>query len=216
MTTSVVALDISALPQYQKRSFVPHHFDFYSVSSVAALYEKLRDRVIESGDQLEAWVLDRSEVEAAFDQAGSVLYIRMTCQTDNSEFAAQYTQFIEEIVPAIRPLEDQLNQKYLALRQQFVLDVKRFEVYDRGLKNDVELFRKENVPLQRDVALLSQEYQAICGAMTVQFDEAERTLPQMAKYLQDPDRSVRQAAWLATAQRRFVEKTSSTIFLTAC
>lgn len=206
MTTSVESLDISALPQYQKRCFVPQDFDFYSPTALVALYEKLRDRAIESSDQLEQWVLDRSEVEAAFDQAGSVLYIRMTCQTDNPEFAARYTKFIEEIVPAIRPLEDQLNQKYLALRQQFVLDAKRFEVYDRGLKNDVELFRKENVPLQRDVALLSQEYQTLCGAMMVQFEGQERTLPQMAKYLQDPDRSVRQAAWQATAQRRFAEK----------
>lgn len=76
MTTSVESLDISALPQYQKRCFVPQDFDFYSPTALVALYEKLRDRAIESSDQLEQWVLDRSEVEAAFDQAGSVLYIR--------------------------------------------------------------------------------------------------------------------------------------------
>ncbi len=206
MITANEPLDISALPAYQKRRFVPENFDFYSKSAVVALYESLRDRPVSSGDQIEAWLLDRSEMEAAFDQAGSLLYIRMTCQTDNPEYAASYTKFIEEIVPAVRPIEDELNQKYLALRQQFVIDQKFYEVYDRGLKNDVELFRKENVTLQRDVSLLSQEYQTICGAMTVQFEGEERTLPQMSKFLQETDRDLRQAAWHATAKRRFVEK----------
>ncbi len=203
---TIEPLDISALPRYQKRRFVLENFDFYSASGVVRLYESLRDRVVASADELEAWLLDRSELEAAFDQAGSLLYIRMTCQTDNPDYAARYTKFIEEIVPAVRPLEDELNQKYLALRQQFPVDKKRFEVYDRSLMNDVELFRKENVNLHRDVALLSQEYQTICGAMTVHFEGEERTLPQMSKFLQETDRDLRQAAWLATAKRRFEEK----------
>ncbi len=206
MENTVDSLDISALPAYQKRRFVPENFDFYSAAAVVGLYETLRDRAVATGDEFEAWIMDRSEKEAAFDQAGSVLYIRMTCQTDNAEIASSYTKFIEEIVPAVRPIEDQINQKYLLLRQQFVLDKKRYEVYDRALKNDVELFRKENVPLSRDVSLLSQEYQTISGAITVQFQGQELTLPQVAKFLQEPDRDLREAAWRATAERRYQEK----------
>ncbi len=206
MTTAIEPLDISRLPPYHKRRFVPEGFDFYSAAAVGALYEKLRDRPVSSSDELDVWLLDRSEMEAALDQAASVLYIRMTCQTDNPEYASAYTKFIEEIIPAVRPIEDTINQKYLSLRQQFPVDKKRFEVYDRVLKNDVELFRKENVPLQRDVQLLSQDYQTICGAMTVNFQGEEKTLPQMAKFLQEPDRDLREAAWRATAQRRYQEK----------
>lgn len=206
MTLSTEPLDITALPPYQKRRFVPENFDFYAPGGAVVLYEKLLNRTVASTDEMEIWVADRSELDAAFDQSGSVLYIRMTCQTDNPEFAAAYTKFIENIVPAVKPVEDQLNQKYLSLRQQFPYDKKRFEVYDRGLKNDVELFRKDNVPLQRDVQLLSQEYQTICGAMTVKFEGEEKTLPQMSKYLQETDRALRQAAWSATAERRYLEK----------
>jgi len=206
MEDIVDSLDISALPAYQKRRFVPENFDFYSATAVVGLYDTLRIRPVTTADEFEAWILDRSEMEAAFDQAGSVLYIRMTCQTDNAEIASAYTKFIEEIVPAVRPVEDQLNQKYLLLRQQFILNQKLYEVYDRALKNDVELFRKENVPLSRDVSLLSQEYQTICGAITVQFQGQELTLPQIAKFLQEPDRNLREAAWRATADRRYQEK----------
>lgn len=206
MTTTISSLDFNALPHYQKRHFVPNDFDFYSAEKLVTLFEKLHDRPVESSEQLEQWILDRSELDAALDQAGSVLYIRMTCQTDNPDYAAAYTHFIEKVVPAVKPLEDQLNQKYLALRQQYPLDKKRFEVYDRSIKNDVELFRKENVALQTEVQLLSQEYQTICGAMTVQFQGEERTLPQMSKFLQETDRNLREAAWRATAERRIKER----------
>ncbi len=206
MTTTTPSLDFSALPHYQKRHFVPEQFDFYSPEAVISLYEKLRDRPVASTEELEQWVHDRSEVDAALDQAGSVLYIRMTCQTDNPEFSNAYTHFIEKVAPAVRPLEDQLNQKYLSLRQQYFLDKKRFEVYDRSLRSDVALFRKENVALQTEVQLKSQEYQTICGAMTVEFQGEERTLPQMSKFLQETDRSLREAAWRATAERRVKEK----------
>jgi len=206
MNMTVSSLDFNSLPQYQKRHFVPNDFDLYSAEKVAVQFEKLRDRPVNSAEELEQWILDRSELDAVLDQAGSVLYIRMTCQTDNSDYAAAYTNFIEKVVPAVKPIEDQLNQKYLALRQQFFLDKKRYEVYDRAVKNDVELFRKENIDLQTQVQLISQEYQTVCGAMTVQFQGEERTLPQMSKFLQETDRDLREAAWRATAERRFKEK----------
>ena len=38
--------------------------------------------------------------------------------------------------------------------------------------------------------------------MMVQFDGAERTLPQMARSLEETDRTQRQAAWEAIANRR--------------
>jgi len=64
------------------------------------------------------------------------------------------------------------------------------------------LFVAKNVPLQTEVDLLSQEYQTLCGAMTVVFEGQERTLPEMGKYLLEPDRILRERAWRAAAERR--------------
>jgi oligoendopeptidase F len=86
--------------------------------------------------------------------------------------------------------------------KNFGLDKKRYEVYDRNVRADVELFRKENVELQTQEELLSQEYQTLCGAMTVKFQEQECTMPQMRKFLELPDQSVRESAWRAAAERR--------------
>jgi oligoendopeptidase F len=99
-----------------------------------------------------------------------------------------------------------LNHKYVSARELFPLDAKRYQVYDRAIKTDIELFVEKNVPLQTKVDLLSQEYQTVCGAMTVMFDGKEHTMPQMGKYLLETDRSLRERAWRASAERRIKDK----------
>ena len=86
-------MDLTQLPVYQKRLFVPQNADLTDVATVVSLYEKLEKKTIASKEELERWLLERSELDAAFSQAGSILQIRMTCQTDDPKHAAAYTQF---------------------------------------------------------------------------------------------------------------------------
>jgi len=201
-----IYMDLTHLPAYQKRVFVPEGADLTDVTTVVGLYEKLEKKLIGSAQELEHWLIERSELDAALSQTGSILQIRMTCQTDDLAIAGSYTKFIETIPPAIEPINDRLNRKYLKARELYALDTKRYEVYDRSVKTGIELFCEKNVPLQTKVALLSQEYQTVCGAMTVHFEEKEQTLPQMGKYLLETDRSLRERAWKASADRRIKDK----------
>lgn len=195
-------LDFSKIPPYQPRRFVPDNVDLSNVEQIVSLYNKLYERDITSTEQLESFLLDRSELDAVLGQHEAALYIRMTCQTDDPARAQAYKKFVETILPAVKPLIDKLNRKYLDARKGFSLNKKRYEVYDRDTKADVELFREENVPLQTQEELLSQEYQTICGAMTVNFQGKECTMAQMRKFLEQTDRSLRESAWRAAARRR--------------
>ena len=199
-------MDLTQLPVYQRRIFIPENVDLTDVSIVVRLYEKLEARSICSAVDLEQWLLERSELDAALSQAGSILYIRMTCQTDDPKIAKAYTEFVQTIPPAIKPINDRLNHQYVRFAKQFPLDAKRYQVYDRAVKTDIELFFEKNVELQTKVDLLSQEYQTISGAMTVMFDGREHTIPEMGKYLLETDRSLRERAWRASAQRRIKDK----------
>jgi oligoendopeptidase F len=78
----------------------------------------------------------------------------------------------------------------------------RYEVFDRDVKNHVTLFRPENVALETEEAKLCQQYQKLIGAQTVTFRGEEKTLVQMGRYLEEPDRALRQEAWELVAQRR--------------
>jgi oligoendopeptidase F len=199
-------MDLAQLPAYQKRVFVPENADLTDVDTVAGLYKKLETKPIASLQELEHWLMERSELDAALSQAGSILYIRMTCQTDDPMCAKSYTRFVETIPPAVKPINDRLNHKYVRACELFPLDAKRYQVYDRAIKTDIELFCEENVALQTKVDLLSQQYQTLCGAMTVMFEAQEQTLPQMGKYLLETDRSLRERAWRAAAERRLKDK----------
>ena len=117
-------MDLAQLKPYQKRTFVPQNIDLTDAKSVLGMYEKLVQRMIKDASGLEQWILDRSELDAALSQTGSILYIRMTCQTDDKAIALAYTKFIETVSPAIKPINDRLNQMYLQLRDQIKLDQK--------------------------------------------------------------------------------------------
>ena len=61
------------------------------------------------------------------------------------------------------------------------------------------------MPLETEEARLSQQYQKLSGSLTVQFRGEEKTLVQMGRYLEEPDRALRQEAWELVANRRLQE-----------
>src|SRR5271154_5639980 len=119
-------MNFPQLLAYKKRTFVPENADLTDVKTVVGLYEKLDEKPIISAQELEHWLIERSELDAALSQAGSILYIRMTCQTDDPKIAGAYTKFVETIPPAVKPINDRLNHQYLRARETFPLDAQRY------------------------------------------------------------------------------------------
>ncbi len=96
---------------------------------------------------------------------------------------------------ALTPLFFELDKRLVELSKAFPLTrASRCKVLLRGSQADVELFRPENVPLETELAKLSQKYDQVAGAMSVRFEGEEKTLPQMARYQEVQDRSVREWA----------------------
>ncbi|MFA5259766.1 MAG: hypothetical protein WC450_00900, partial [Candidatus Omnitrophota bacterium] len=86
--------DFRKIPPYQKRRFVPEAADLRDREIVRELFRKLLDQPIRSAEERDAWVLARSEMEAALDQEAAVLYIRMTSYTDHEPFAQDYKTYV--------------------------------------------------------------------------------------------------------------------------
>jgi oligoendopeptidase F len=203
-----ISVDFNTLPPYQPRQFVPDNADFSQQDIITALYEQLADRSVQSHDQMQHWLLDRSELEAAIDQHGTILYIRMTCQTDDAARAKAYKDFIETIVPAIKPCSDRLDRKFILDAKEIQWDPERYKVYIQGIRTDIELYREQNIPLQTEDSLLRQQYQTITGAMTVQFKGKEYPIPQIYKFLYETDRCIREQTWKAESRRRLEDKST--------
>ncbi len=187
-------------------AFVPIDLDASTWEAIRPVFEALRDREVNSMQDFEAWLVDRSELEAACSEASANLYVSMTCDTDDAERAKAYSTFIEKVSPELHRAGFALDRKQVELHERFELDATRYAVLERDVRADVALFRDENVPLMTQEQTLSQEHQTVTGAMSVEFEGEERTLPQMARYQEDAQRSVREAAWRATSERRLADK----------
>ena len=193
-------------PPYAERRFVPLDADLLDPETVKLLYTRLLERSIGSEAALEVWAEDESELASAIDQESSRLYANMTCNTDVPAHAEAYRKYVDTIPPALKPLTDTFRKKYLSLREKFPRTSERFAVYDRGLASETKLFREANVTLQTQEDLLSQDYQTLMGAQLTQFEGKEYTPQQMLKFLQEPDRDLREAAWRALSRRRLQDK----------
>lgn len=206
-------VDFTTLRPFEPRQFVPEQADLTAAETVSGLFRQLLERGIASRAELEQCLMDRSELEAAIAQVRAILYIQMTCQTDDPAKATAYQHFIETMSPVMRALSDQLDRKLIERVDALGFADPQYDVYFRKMRSDIEIFREANIPLQTEESLLSQQYQTVTGAMTVQFQGREHTMPQMAKFYLDPDRRVRDEAWQAVAQRYLQdEETLDVIF----
>jgi len=193
--------------------FVPGEIDATEWSNIEPFVAALRDREVSTRDEMERWLLDRSELDAACSEAAANLYIDMTCHTGDEVKQRAYTRYIESIAPELTRAGFTLDRRQVELSGAVGLDGERWGVLDRDTRADVELFRDENVPLQTELSKLSQKYDQVCGAMTVEFEGKERTLPQMGRYQESLNRSQREAAWRTVSGRRLGDaQTINTIY----
>ncbi|MGP8197972.1 MAG: M3 family oligoendopeptidase [Limisphaerales bacterium] len=200
-------LPFAQLPIYRPRRFVPGKIDLGDWSRIAPLFDKLEAGAprCRTRPAFERWLLDGSELAAALDEESSRRYIAMTCHTENAGAEAAYLHFVEKIEPQLKPRQFKLAQIFLAHPMRARLPRKRYFVFDRATQLHVELFRPENIPLETEEARLSQQYQKLIGSLTVTFRGEERTLAQMGRFLEEPDRAVRREAWELVASRRLRE-----------
>ena len=197
-------LPFGKLSPAKPRSFVPENIDLGDWPQIAPLFDQLEARAAQatSVEALEKWLLDWCELSAALDEEGSCRNIAMTCHTDNADAEKAFLHFVENVEPQLKPRQFALEKLYVAHPQRPHLPKPRYEVFDRDAANQVELFRPENVALETEEAKLGQQYQKLIGAQTVNFRGEEKTLVQMGRCLEEPDRALRQEAWELVVQRR--------------
>ena len=179
-----------------KRKFLPNKLKVTSWDVLAPFFKQLIDREINNIEELENWLKDRSELEAFVSEDLAWRYVKMTCDTTNKDLEQAYLFFVTEIEPQISPLSDQLNKKLVANKFINELNHDKYFIYLRGIKKEIEIFREENVPLMAEIATESQKYGSIVGSMSVEIDGKELTLQQAANFLKNPDRSIRENAFV--------------------
>ncbi|MCK6610541.1 MAG: M3 family oligoendopeptidase [Bacteroidia bacterium] len=185
-----------------KHRFLPDKLKVDSWDSIAPFFKDLAERNIASTDELKAWLKDRSELEAFLSENLAWRYVHMTCDTTNPELEKAYLFFVNEIEPKAAPYSDILNKKLIESPFVNELTGDAYFVYLRSIRQEIALFREENIPLQAEIASEAQKYGSISGSMSIEWEGKELTLQQAANFLKNPDRSIREKAFLKIQEAR--------------
>ena len=115
-------------------------------------------------------------LEELVSEAGAIAYIAYTTDTASEAKEAAQLRFSSEIEP-------QMHEQHVGLSKR-LLDL-GYEPADtetllRSFRNQLAIFREENVPLVGDEERLNTQYNKITGGMTVQWEGEEIPLPRLA------------------------------------
>jgi len=195
--------EIIDIPTRSKRIFIGEEFDLKKWEDLQPFYENLKNREINSVDDLRQWFLNRSELESYLSENFAWRYIRQTCDTANTGLINALQFFITEIQPKLAEYGNELDKKIVENSFLGELTDKGFDITLRGMKSAIELFREENIPVITEMQTEERKYGAVAGAMTVTLDGEEMTLQKAADRLQSTDRTIREEAWRAISGRRY-------------
>lgn len=190
-----------------KRNFIPDNFKIGAWDSLKPFYDSILERNIESLEDFKKFLHDVSELDSMVSEDMAWRYIKMTCDTANKELENAYVDFVTNIQPNIAPYEDKINHKIN--NSKFISDLNAdpaYKIYFRSIRNSIELFREENIPLMAELQTLAQKYGSITGAMSVEIDGQTLTLQQASNKLKLTNRDKRKQAYETINERRLQSK----------
>ena len=199
-------MNYSADIQKLSRKYIPANFVLTDWQSIEPFFKELLDRNINSKEELEQWLNDMSELEAVVSEDACWRQIKMTCDTENKSLEEAFNFFCLEIQPKMQPYADGLNKKLVNHPLASSLDSDKYFTYLRSIRKSIDLFREENIPLQAELSVMQQQFGVINGKMTVTVNGKEYTLQQAAKFLENPEREVREDVYRKIQERRLQDK----------
>ena len=195
-----------SIPTRPERKFVHKDLVIDSWDKIKSLFENLLQREIKSVNNLEKWMLDRSELEAVLEEDMAWRYIKMNIDTTDKNLADKFHFWIKEISPNTAPYSHKLNLKLVNSPFLKELNQEKYRVYLRSVNKQIEIFREENIPLFTEMQAKQQEYGAISARMSIEFDGKKLTMQKAAQLLKDNDRNKREDVYNKICDRRLQDE----------
>lgn len=189
------------VPEPRRQKFLPRNFELTVWGELKPYYDDLLERPIDSVQDLEEWIKDRSELDAVVSESFAWRYIKITVNSGDKEAADSYQYAVQELAPRITSFENQLNNILVNSPYKDQLNQEEYFIYLRGILNSVDLFREDNIPLATEVQLKAKEYGRIFSEMTIGVNGRQMTLQKAGSLLEEPDRNYREGIYHKINQR---------------
>ena len=165
----------------------PHSWD-----DLKSYYDRLAELPL-TRDNVESWLATWSWLEAVMSETASLAMIAYTCDTADPGKQATHLRWSAEIMP-------RAEEESVRLARRLVdsgLEPPGLETTVRRFRTAIGLFRQESVPLFTELEELGAEYQRITGSMMADWEGRRVPLPQLAPFLERPERDTRERAFRA-------------------
>ena len=186
------------------RQFLPEDLAITEFKVIEPFFQELLERPVQNLNDFDNWLKDRSELDAVLEEDMAWRYIRMSIHTQDEQLREAYNFFVSKIQPELAPLEDQLNQKLMALPFLEQRVDSAHQIYFRSVRTALELYREENIALQAALSEEAQQYGAVSAAQSIAHDGKTLTMQQAAQLLKEKDETLRQHIFekMATVRRK--------------
>ena len=164
-------------------------------ADIEPYYQELASRTLDQ-DSVEQWLADWSELESLVSEAGDLAYFAYTCNTADPALEAAQIRHDAEIGPKAQQARSRLQKRLVDLdytRPGLQTTLERF-------RNQIDLFRDDNVELFTEISKRETEWAKVNGAMTVQWKGEQKTPAQLLPFLESPDRDERESAFKLRAK----------------
>jgi len=171
----------------------PRTFADATWAEILPLYNELAARSLETADTaaIDAWLANWHAIDTALIEAGMLAYVASCSDTTDAAKESANERFSSEIGP--------LHQQQVVRLASKLLDVEYsrpdLEMAIARFRTRREIFRDENIPLERDLEGLNARYIKLTGAMTVEWNGESIPVPQLGPFLLDPDPDIRERAF---------------------
>jgi len=186
-----------------RRNYISNDIILDSKNTVLKYLEELKNREINSVEELQKWWKDKSETEAFLEEDMAWRYIKMSCNTKDEKLKESFNFFVTEIQPLLQEYSDILDKKLLNNKYSNELDSKKYDIPLKKIRRSIELFRKENIPLFTELQKKEREFGAVSGAMTITYDDEEMTMQKASNFLKNTCRDIRKEVFELIYERRF-------------
>ena len=158
--------------------------------------EAIDEKTIE--DWMARWTTLTEIQEELYNRA----YVATSMNTMDKTAENRFDEYMQEIYPSVKTAEQQLKKKLL----DSGLSVEGFEIPLRNMRAEAALFREKNIPLRIEEEKLSNAFDKIIGAQSVQWEGEEKTVRQMEILLREKDVNIRLAGWKKMSQRQLDDR----------
>ena len=191
-----------------KRQYVSPEFKVSTWEQLQTYFDELEKRPLNSFEALYKWLLDYNELGAVVGEDMAWRYIKMTCDTNNTALRDSYNDFVQNIEPKMAPISNRLNEKLMGSKFKDELKKQGYPIYLRSIKNSIELFREENIPLNTQLQELEQKFGEISGAQSIEHNGETITMQKAGVFLKDLNRDLRKTVYDKVQSRRAMDETA--------